>query len=1038
MSFGIAFDAMKGDEAFLADRNAADRGKRGITMAVFFTKKALLLAAATPFAFAIATPAIAQQATPATEPGMTPVKAADQDQNSGDDIVVTGSLFRRANTETASPVTTLTADDLAVRGITTVQQGIQTLAANNGPALTNSFSANGAFAGGASAVSLRGLTTSSTLVLFDGLRAAYYPLADDGTRNFVDLNTIPDAIVERVQVLKDGASATYGADAVAGVVNIITKKQVTGLYLTAEAGVTQRGDAGNQRLSATYGYGDLAKDGFNAYVSGHYLKSDALYNKDLGYPYNSDNQSGICSGGICGPNNIANGVDPVIGYTGLSTATNTFAVRPYDAANTTAQGRYQLLNGCGNLTPYTLTDAEYAANPTAPRTVCQQDITKDYSQVLPTQERWGVSGRLTKTVGESSEAYLELNYENSRSAYTGLASIIRGNAPAGIDYSAYSTSAGATVLTLPVYICARGTTAACSAANGTLNPNNPFAAQGQVARLIGRLPTSTESNESISQVFRAAGGLKGTFGDDWNYQVNGTAMVSKLKTRADGYVYIQHLLDVIADGSYNFVNPSATSQETLDYLTPTQINRSKTQLYQGEANVTKALFDLPGGPLQLAVGVAARYESLDNPSGNPDYNGATERYFRLNAFGASGHRDVESGYFEIIAPVFSMLELSGAGRYDYYSTGQKNFSPKIGAKFTPIKEVTLRGTFSKGFRIPSFAEAGALPTTGYVTQALANLPDSFVDQHLNSAGTANTYVTNYSIGQTTVGNPDLKPEKSRNFTAGAIFQPTRNISFTVDYYNIKKTNAITSVDFASAISNYYATGETSFNGVTIVQDEADQQDATTATGQRRIAFAQGSFINANTIKTSGLDFGANASFKLADNIKFTSQADATYLINLNTTYPDGHVEHYAGTLGNYNLTAGSGTQRWRGSWQNTLDFDVASLSATAYYTSGYNYSAEDQGNVAGDCGLVPLSNSVDADGNALPYQKCDVKSFISVDMTGAVKVNDNFTFYVNVLNVFNAKAPIDATTYGAYLYNPVVGEAGIIGRSFRAGVRASF
>ena len=127
----------------------------------------------------------------------------------GETIVVTGSLLRQVDKLTMSPITTVSAEDLAVRGITTVQQGIQSLSANNGPALTNGFSANGAFAGGASAVSLRGLTTSSTLVLFDGLRAAYYPLADDGTRNFVDLNTIPDAIVERVQVLKDGASATY-------------------------------------------------------------------------------------------------------------------------------------------------------------------------------------------------------------------------------------------------------------------------------------------------------------------------------------------------------------------------------------------------------------------------------------------------------------------------------------------------------------------------------------------------------------------------------------------------------------------------------------------------------------------------------------------------------------------------------------------------------------------------------------------------------------------------------------------------------------
>ena len=958
------------------------------------------------------------------------------DDAGGDTIVVTGSLLRQTDKLTMSPITTVTAEDLQARGITTVQQGIQSLTANNGPALTNGFSANGAFAGGASAVSLRGLTTSSTLVLFDGLRSAYYPLADDGTRNFVDLNTIPDAIVERVQVLKDGASATYGADAVAGVVNIITKREVKGLHLQAEAGVSEKGHGANQRLAATYGYGDLAEQGFNAYVSAHYLKSNAVYNRDLGYPYNTDDQSGLCHDGVCGPNNILNGVDPTTGsYIGLaglnSGGTTVLLARPFDPSTNLGTGRYQMLNpgaGCGSLTPYTLTDQEYANNPNAPRTVCQQDITHDYGQVLPEQQRWGISGRFTKIVGDTGEAYLELNYENSKSSYTGLPSTIRANAPAGIENPAYSTSNGATLLRLPVYVCARGT-ATCDATNGTLNPNNPFAAQGQEAAIIGRLPTSTEYNESVSQVFRAAAGIKGDFGDDWHYQVDGTAMVSKLKTTAKGYVYIQHLLDVIADGSYNFMNPSATSQETLDYLTPTQINHSKTQLYQGQASLSKDVFDLPGGPLQVAVGVAARYESLNNPSGNPDYDGQTERYFRLNAFGAKGHRDVESAYFEVNAPVVDQLELNVAGRYDHYSTGQDNFAPKFGAKFKPIRELMFRGTYSRGFRVPSFAEMGALPTTGYVTQSLSTMPDSYLNQHLNTDGTYNNYVTTYSVGQTTVGNPELKAEKSRNISLGAVFTPTNNLSFSVDYYNIKKTGAITSVDFSGAIANYYATGETSYDGVTVITDAVDQDHPD---AMRRIQYVQGSFINANTIKTSGIDFNATGRFRLNDNITFSTSLDATYVIKLNTEYPGGRVEHYVDTLGNFNLTAGSGTQQWRGSWQNTLDFGRGSISATAYYTDGYNYSAEDQGGTAGDCSLVPTNYNGDA------YQGCRVKSFISVDMTGTIKVNDQFELYANVMNVFNNKPPIDATTYGAYLYNPVVGESAILGRSFRIGAKASF
>ena len=991
-------------------------------------KAGLLAGTATAAAFMslTAAPAFAQDAAAAT-----PAPQADQAADSSTpDIVVTGTLFRRTDTETPSPVTVLTSDDLEKRGIQTVQGAIQTLSANNGPALTNSFTANGAFAGGASSVSLRGLTTSSTLVLFDGLRAAYYPLADDGTRNFVDLNTIPDEIVDRVEVLKDGASSTYGADAVAGVVNVITKKQITGLHATAEAGITQRGDGANHRLSATFGYGDLSEQGFNVYVSGHWLDSKAIYNRDRDYPFNTDNQSGICYNGHCGPNNIENGVTDGV-YNGLSTRPDVFIVRPYDATNTNALGRYQLLNGCGNLTPYTLNAQELADNASAPTTVCQQDITHDYGQIEPDMNRWGASAHATVNLG-NSEAYAEFNYERSYSAYTGLASIDRALAPAGIDFPAFTNASGADVMTLPIYICPRGTTVACTAANGTLNPNNPFAAQGQVARIAGRLPTSIEFNSSLSQVYRGAIGVHGSFGGDWNYAVDATAMVSKLQTTAKGYVYIQHLIDEINDGSYNFVNPSLTSKAALDYLTPTQINHQDSHLYQVQGSIAKDLFQLPGGALQLAVGGAFRHESLNDPSGNPDYNGPTNRYFRLNAFGASGSRDVESAYFELNAPIVTQFEINASGRYDHYSSGQSNFSPKIGAKFTPIKQIAIRGTFSKGFRIPSFAESGALPTTGYVTVSPSSLPDSFRLQHQTAGGGNNPYITSYSIGETTVGNPNLKAEKSRNFTVGAIFEPVKNVSFTVDYYNIEKTNAITSVNFQSAIDNYYATGQLNYNGVTILQDEPDVDHPT---AQKRVAFAQGSFINANKITTAGLDLGMRARFPITDHIKFTTAVDATYIFYLNTSFPDGHIEHYAGTLGNFNLTAGSGTQRWRGNWQSTLDFgDQFSLSATAYYTSGYNYSAEDQGSVAGDCSLVPTN----LEDPPAAYQPCNVKSFVSVDLHASAKVADKFTLYLDVLNVADRKPPIDATTYGAYLYNPVVGEAGIIGRSFRVGAKVDF
>src|SRR5688500_5857197 len=173
-------------------------------------------------------------------------------------IVVTGSLFARAVTAaTASPVSTLTAETLAERGLNTVAEAVQRIPSNNAGTIQQGWNTGFNFASGATAPALRGLTVQSTLSIFDGLRMAPYPLADDGQRNFVDLNTIPNAIVDRIEVLRDGASSTYGADAIAGVINVITKKEIQGLHLEGSYGISQEGDAEEMWADAAWGYGDL-------------------------------------------------------------------------------------------------------------------------------------------------------------------------------------------------------------------------------------------------------------------------------------------------------------------------------------------------------------------------------------------------------------------------------------------------------------------------------------------------------------------------------------------------------------------------------------------------------------------------------------------------------------------------------------------------------------------------------------------------------------------------------------------------------------
>lgn len=985
---------------------------------------------------AISAPAFAQDAA----------QGANADE--GDAIIVTGSIIRRTDSETPSPVTTVSVESLDKRGISTVQEGLQRIAANNGPALTNSFSANGAFAAGASAVSLRGLSTNSTLVLFDGMRAAYYPLSDDGTRNFVDLNTIPDDIVDHVEVLRDGASSSYGADAIAGVVNVITKKNFKGIAGRAEAGISSRGDGSQYRLSMTAGTGDLDNDGYNAYISGFYFNSKQLKNDQRRYPYNSDDYRNICNDGNCGPNNVVDGLDNDGAYPGFSpVVTNTGStlfVRPASALTGTQNGRYQILNaaaGCNRSTPYTLTPGELAAtdedgnliNAAAPTTVCQEDLTKNYGIINPDIERYGFSARFTARVGDSGEAYAMFNFLQTRVAYDGLPSTIRANAPAPFFFPRYSTSGNVAyygnnnILQLPVYVCPRGTTVACTGANGTLNPNNPFAAQGENAAIIGRLPNSLEHDESRTRAYRGAIGIKGQINDNWNYQVDATAMHMDLRRKSDGYVYIQHLLDVIADGSFNFVNPGANSQATMDYLMPTAVSTSTSDMVQAQANIGGSLFDLPGGPLQVGFGVSVRYEAIDSPSINSDVNGGTERYYRLNGFAVKGDRRVYSAYGEINAPIIDQLEINASGRYDRYSGGLNNFSPKIGVKIKPIEQVLLRGTFSRGFRIPSFGEANAtFPTTGFVTNNATLFNDQYLAQYGCTTATFSScpqYIRTGSYGATSLANPDLKPEKSRSFTAGILVEPMRNVSFSVDYYNIKKTGAITTADNTPALQAYYA-------GLPIPAGFNVIEDVPIAPGDPRtprVAFVQSGFINADTIKSEGIDFAANVELPITDGIRWSSSLEASYILRLETQFPDGSVQRYDGTLGNFNLTSGSGTPKWRGTWTNTLDFGKFALSGTANFFGGYDLSAMDQGDDYKDCGQMPDH-----------YLPCRVKDYITFDLNAQVRVAENFTFYANMLNVFDKLPPLDTVTYGAHAYNPVQGGEGILGRYFRVGAKFNY
>ena len=1058
-------------------------------------------------AYAQDTTAATQDSSTTTATGTTTQSDTTQSTNaqSSQDIVVTGTLFRNASAATASPVTTLTAADLANRGIITVADAVQSLSANNGGTLNSNWSQFG-FPKGASAPSLRGLDDGRTLTLFDGLRSAVYPLADDGYRNFVDINTIPDSIVDHVDVLQDGASSTYGADAVAGVVNVIIKKEITGLHLNASTGISQRGDAGEQRLDGTFGYGKLDEQGFNIYVNGEYQNDDPLYLRDRNGPWSTADHSNECapSNGnnpdiaagttTCRTNSIVNGIQADGTYGGIG-STIVPASRQYNdtaltltdpggttqtfAPGTVALGPYQVLNGCGNLNSVTLnasqqhatsptftavTDADgnpvYNANgsraysfnnvnytgPTYGATQCQQDKVNQYYQYSGRIQRIGANARATVNIGTRAQAYAMFNFYETRT--------INPYVPRA--YADQTTPGGTQVtvspVLLPVYVCPlNGANATYDQSTGEvgvpggctsttpgakLNPQNPYAAEGEESRVIGNYDLPTEDN-TVARSFRYTAGISGSFGNDWNYQLDATHSDVYLKYTSKNYLLAQNLVNVIADGSYNFYDPSQNSQAIRDYIAPTQVTNSVSRLTLVQGSLSHAFFQLPGGGFQVAVGASYRKESIDNPSSNPaNEANPLDRYYGINAVGVQGSRDVKSVYYEVDAPILNQLDLKASGRYDDYSSGQKNFSPKFEAQFSPIHQLKLRGTFSKGFAIPSFNEAYGLPTTGYINtqiDATSDAGKAFIAAH-----GGDTYATDsYSYGLTSVGNPAVKPEKSTSYTLGVVLYPTRWLTITADYYNIKIKDLITTPNCDAAVDEYYANnGVTDIPGCVTAEGVPDPAHSGALPLLGTITSYYG---NANALKTHGMDFTADARVPLGGGIRLDSNLNATYLMYLAKIDDDGTIERYDGTLGPCEITSCSGSPKWKGSWSNTVDFNgKGTLSATVNYTSGYNLEGADDGGVPGDC-LGSIGAEVVTYRDGVTPVSCRNKRFIDVDMTGSIKVADKFTLYANVLNVLDTKPNFDPSAgYGLYQFNPAWEGAAFIGRYIRIGAKVDF
>lgn len=882
-------------------------------------------------------------------------------------ITVTGSAIPRIDTETASPVTTISAKDIARSGYTTITDVVRSISADNSGSIPNSFT-NG-FAAGSSGVALRGLTVNSTLVLIDGHRAANYAVADDGQRSFVDLNTIPLAAVDRIEVLKDGASSLYGADAIAGVVNVILKPGYQGVEASADVGNSAHGGGFTRKGTFLAGGGDLNKDGYNVYFSAQYQEDNSISAGDRGFPYNTADLSRIG-----GPNlqagqpsqssgSIYGSVTP--GTLGTPGDVTTGVANP-GATSSILQG------GCG---------AKGTQTTDSTGTYCQQNMVSQYGQIQAKMKQGGAYGRLTLKINDTTKAYVSLSYMETKTYAV--------NGPAQIQNS---TPNNTNNIALPVYL-----------SDGvTLNPNNPFAGAGQAALLnyaFGDIPRGTNyDNHNL----RIVGDIAGTWGE-WNYDAALIFNHTSLDTQQYGYINYNALINSINNGTYNFINPSLNSAAVRSMLAPGYNKTSTSDLNALDLSANRALFDLPGGSFGMATGVQLRHEAQADPTLNPD-----NEFQGLGNAQTNGSRNVAGAYLEFDAPLLTSLEADLSGRVDHYSDIGTEFAPKLGLKWKPLDWLAVRGTFSKGVRAPSFSENGSSSSEGFTSYSP---PPDFAAAHGN-----NGYVQTYQLAQFTDANKNIKPERAKSYTLGLVLQPTSWLNASFDYYHIKKTDVITPTSPNAILAAYYA-GQPLPEGTQVIADKPDPENPNALARPIEVI---GSYINANSLKTDGLDVDLQAHFTFANGIQYISEFNGTDIFSWKLKLPDGTTQSFAGTHGPYNLSSGAGTPRYRESWANTMIWHDLTLTGTLYHTSGLKNTAPD---VYGtEC--IP-------DG----YDSCHVGSFTELNLTGSYQFTPRISVTASIMNALDRKAPLDVANYAAVNYNPTYAQDGAIGRFYNLGVK---
>jgi outer membrane receptor protein involved in Fe transport len=944
-----------------------------------------------------------QQETPPTNPpaqaqapeAQTPAAAEPEGKKSAtEEILVTGSRVRRKDLTTPAPVTVISREQIQASSATNIGDFLQLIPEQGGG--TNTQVNNGG--DGETQISLRNLGVNRTLVLVDGKR---FVIGGSGAGLGVDLNSIPTAAVERVEILKDGASAVYGSDAIGGVVNIITRKRVDGVQLNGYGGTSQKGDATVYSIDILSG----ARSDRGGFMlgAGYFTQSSMFASSrdwaNVALKYDFVNRLEGTSGSPTTPKTRVNALDP----------TTCAGVSPLCAkmVSVFGAGKKNYIYDPGT----TLTNADGWR----PR-----DANIDFfnyqavNYLITPSNRIQLFGNGELRLSDWARAYTQASYVNrqSRIQIAPEPFVTTGNPALAVDPA---------------------------------NPYNPFGVR--ISSINRRLLELSGRAQSFDlDTFRVVSGIDGTLpaetgplaGWFWDASFN-YGRTAGLNT-VTGFLNTQYVGAGLGPGYIDATGVAhcGTVAKTIANCTPinlfgpagsltpdmvTQLgaytgpSNGWNQLASTQLNLSGELFAIAADrPVALALGYEHRNEyggAVPNPILSAGWDSDT------GAPGpgvTTGSFYTNEGYGELLVPVLSHvpgvedLEAQFAARVSNYNTFGTNTTYKMGARWAPIRDVTFRGTYSTGFRAPFIGELYASAGAGNYESATDPCAATIDPAIIAACGpAANNGITIAQVNSVTGGNPKLQPETAKIGTLGAVFQPSiiKNFSVTVDYYTISLDQTIGTWGSQLIMNKCYGAGVT--------------RDTTFCNLIERDPVTNSVFhvtdINANVGKssTSGIDLALQ--YALPTEVgRFLFQFNGNYLLKYDTTLPDGTLIKGAG---NYDGSGGGqaigATLNPRVKFNVGLSYSIGGLTAFGFgrYIGPFTECAPDGGVVAG-ASTGPgycYQHSGDPpppDGTGLVYPTHRVSPYVTFDLMLGYRLNTTAgtsKLTLGMRNVGNTRPP---------------------------------